>query len=114
MKTHCFYAVRKDETREQASASPMLRPRLGDLPAGALGKQIEMRGEVRIESNGQKVTIKIPKQAGELIALADGGLQLGQIAQMRGLDWVAFSTLWKPVEHALTGFNLMHYSEGMS
>ena len=69
---------------------------------------------MRVTSNGQKVALKIPKQAGGLIALADGGLQLGQIARMRGLDWVAFSALWKPVEDALTGFNLMHYSEGMS
>ena len=114
MKTHCFYAVRRDEARGQATFNPTARPRLGDLPAAALGKQIEKRGEVRVTSNGQKVALKIPKQAGGLIALADGGLQLGQIARMRGLDWVAFSALWKPVEDALTGFNLMHYSEGMS
>ena len=114
MKTHCFYAVRKEEARGQATLSPTARPRLGDLPAAALGQQIARRGEVKITSNGQKMTLKIPKQAGGLIALADGGLQLGQIAQMRGLDWVAFAALWKPVEQALTGFNLMHYSEGMS
>lgn len=114
MKTHCFYAVRKDEARGQAKFTQTARPRLGDLPAAALGKQIEKRGELKIESNGQKVTIEIPKRAGALIALADGGLQLGQIAQMCGLDWIAFSSLWKPVDDALTGFNLMHYSESMS
>lgn len=114
MKTHCFYAVRADEARQQATLSQTARPRLGDLPAAALGQQIAKRGEVKITSNGQKMTVRIPKQAGGLIALADGGLQLGQIAQMRGLDWVAFAALWKPVEDALTGFNLMHYSEGMS
>ncbi len=114
MKTHCFYAVRKEEARDPATFGPTARPRLGDLPAAALGKQIEKRGQLRIESNGQKVRLAIPKQSGGLIALADGGLQLGQIAQMRGLDWVAFSSLWQPVDAALTGFNLLHYSEGMS
>lgn len=114
MKTHCFYAVRKDQARSQTKFTQTARPRLGDLPAAALGRQIEKRGEVKIESNGQKVTIEVPKRAGALIALADGGLQLGQIAQMRGLDWIAFSSLWAPVDEALTGFNLLHYSEGMS
>ncbi|MDG1972948.1 MAG: class I SAM-dependent methyltransferase [Paracoccaceae bacterium] len=114
MKTHCFYAVRKDQARSKTKFTQTARPRLSDLPAAALGRQIEKRGEVKIESNGQKVTIEVPKRAGALIALADGGLQLGQIAQMRGLDWIAFSSLWAPVDEALTGFNLLHYSEGMS
>jgi hypothetical protein len=28
------------------------------------------------------------------------------------MDWLAFGAAWAPVHRALTGFNLLHYSEG--
>ncbi|MEL6794682.1 MAG: class I SAM-dependent methyltransferase, partial [Pseudomonadota bacterium] len=83
------------------------------MPAKALAGEIKRKGALKIDSDGLKHSLKIPPQASDLIALADGRLRLGDIAKARGLDWIAFAAAWAPVHEALTGFNLMRYSEGM-
>jgi hypothetical protein len=37
---------------------------------------------------------------------------LGDIAAAARLDWLAFAAAWGPVHRGLTGFNLLHYSQG--
>jgi SAM-dependent methyltransferase len=111
MKVHVFYASKS--AVKPASIAPQARPRLNDLPAAALASDLKRKGALRIESDGLKHSFPIPPKSADLIALADGRMQLGQIAAAKGLDWVAFATLWQPVHDALTGFNLMRYSEGI-
>ncbi|WP_340108536.1 class I SAM-dependent methyltransferase [Pikeienuella sp. HZG-20] len=111
MKAHVFYAARG--ARKPAGLSPEARPRLGALSPAALAAQIARRGGLRVERDGLTHTLAIPRQAAELIALADGRLRLGEIARVRRIDWFAFAALWKPAHDALTGFNLLRYSEGM-
>ena len=79
-----------------------------------MGKQIEKRGEIRIDLIGQKYTAQIPKAAGRAVALADGRRRLGEMAQALGLDWIGFQALWRPAHDALTGFNLLRYSEQLA
>lgn len=78
-----------------------------------MAKDIARKGTLRITSEGLTHSLDIPRGAADLIALADGRFRLGEIARMKKLDWFAFSSLWKPAHEALTGFNLLRYSEGM-
>lgn len=111
MKVHVFYAG-----KSAAGVAPMsadARPRLNGIPSKALGAEIKRKGGLKIESDGLKHSLKIPALTGDLIALADGRLNLGEIAKAKGMDWIAFTAAWRPAHEALTGFNLMRYSNGM-
>ncbi|MEX2520502.1 MAG: class I SAM-dependent methyltransferase [Paracoccaceae bacterium] len=112
MKVHVFYAAM--DQKKPAPMSPEARPRLNALPAAALSAEIRRKGALRVVREGLTHSLAIPREAADLIALADGRLRLGEIARARRLDWIAFAARWAPVHHALTGFNLMRYSEGMA
>ncbi|MEM7544590.1 MAG: class I SAM-dependent methyltransferase [Pseudomonadota bacterium] len=111
MKVHVFYAAKGDV--KPAGVTPEARPRLHNLPAAALASDIARKGVLKIESDGLKHSIAIARASAELIGLADGRLRLGQMAAAKGLDWIGFAARWQPVHEALTGFNLLRYSEGM-
>ncbi|MEM7525012.1 MAG: methyltransferase [Pseudomonadota bacterium] len=111
MKLHVFYAVKGAVSL--ADMTPDARPRLNCLAPATLAGEVKRKGALRIDSDGLKHTLEIPKAAADLIALADGRLRLGEIARARRLDWFAFAALWRPAHTGLTGFNLMRYSEGM-
>lgn len=111
MKLHVFYAAKG--AAKPASPTPEARPRISAAPAGALAAEARRKGALRIDSDGLKHDLPIPKATADLIALADGRLRLGEIAKARRLDWFAFAAAWAPAHRALTGFNLMRYSEGM-
>lgn len=111
MKVHVFYAAKG--ARKPAAPSPSARPRLNGLSAAALAAEARRKGALRAEREGLTHSLPIPRAAAEALALADGRLTLGEIAKRLGLDWFAFAALWAPVHAALSGFNLMRYSEGM-
>lgn len=111
MKVHVFYAAKKP--RKPAGPTPEARPHIAGAAPGAMAKDIARKGTLRITSEGLTHSLDIPRGAADLIALADGRFRLGEIARMKKLDWFAFSSLWKPAHEALTGFNLLRYSEGM-
>lgn len=110
MKVHVFYAGRN--APGVAGPAPEARPRLNAVSARALGGEISRKGVLKIESDGLRHSLKIPQAAGGLIALADGRMRLGEIARAKGMDWIAFAAAWRPAHEALTGFNLMRYSDG--
>ncbi|MGB0507666.1 MAG: class I SAM-dependent methyltransferase [Pikeienuella sp.] len=112
MKVHVFYACRVEEARGAAVPGPKMRPRLNGLPARAVGSEIARKGVLKIDMDGLKLKREIPRKAGDLISLADGRMQLGQIAQAKGMDWFSFAAAWKPVHDVLCGHNLMRYSDG--
>lgn len=111
MKVHVFYAAKAP--RKPAAMTPEARPHLAGIAAGALGAEIGRKGALKMEREGLSHTLAIPRGAGPLVAMADGRMRLGEIARARRLDWIAFAALWAPAHEALTGFNLMRYSEGM-
>lgn len=110
MKVHVFYAGK--DAPGVANMTPEARPRLNGLPAAALAADIRRKGVLKIEQDGLKFAPVISPKSAELIALADGRMRLGEMAKAKGLDWIAFAALWRPVHEALTGFNLMRYSDG--
>ncbi|QIE54885.1 class I SAM-dependent methyltransferase [Pikeienuella piscinae] len=111
MKVHVFYAAKTP--RKPAGMTPEARPRLAGISAAALGAEIGRKGVVKMERDGLSHALAVPRGAGPLLALADGRMRLGEIARARRLDWIAFAALWKPAHEALTGFNLLRYSDGM-
>lgn len=111
MKVHVFYAAKTPV--KPAAFTLDARPRLNGPPAAALAREVERKGALRVEREGLTHALEIPRGAGPLLALADGRLRLGEIARARKLDWIAFSALWRPAHEALTGFNLLRYSESM-
>ena len=110
MKVHVFYAGKT--APGVAGVSPEARPRLNGINAKALGGEIKRKGVLKIDSDGLKHSLKVPQAAGDLIMLADGRMRLDEIAKAKGMDWIAFAAAWKPAHEALTGFNLMRYSDG--
>lgn len=110
MKTHVFYAAKG--ARKPAAPSPEARPRLNGLSAAALAAEIGRKGALRLTSDGLSHRLDIPREAAPALVLADGRLRLGEIARRLGKDWFAFAALWAPAHAALTGFNLLRYSEG--
>lgn len=109
MKVHVFYAARK--ARLPAEIGPMMRPRLKDIPARALGGEITRKGVLKLDAEGLKLRRNIPKDAGALISLADGRWRLGDIAKTAGIDWITFASRWRPAHDVLTGHGLLRYSE---
>jgi len=111
MKTHVVYAARPGEAGEaqpgRAGAVPHLR---GASPA-ALARHVAAKGAITVSTDGLSHRIELPRAAAPLIG-AIGGRSLGQIAEAARLDWLAFGAAWGPVHRGLTGFNLLHYSEG--
>lgn len=110
MRTHVFYAAKS--ARKPAAPAPEARPRLNGLSASALAAEIGRKGALRLTSDGLTQRLDIPREAAPALALADGRLRLGEIAKRLGKDWLAFAALWAPAHAALTGFNLLRYSEG--
>lgn len=109
MKVHVFYAA-KGPARV-AETTPDARPRPNGVAPAGLAAEVKRKGALRVEIGGLKHVLPIPREAADLIAMADGRRRLGEIAQAKGLDWFAFSSLWRPVHRALIGCNLMRYSD---
>lgn len=111
-KAHVFYAAKG--ARKPAGPAPEARPRLAaGLSAPALAAELRRKGAFRIERDGLTHALPAPRDAADLLALADGRLRLGEIARAARLDWFAFAARWAPVHAALAGFNLLRYSDGM-
>ncbi|MEM7423091.1 MAG: class I SAM-dependent methyltransferase [Pseudomonadota bacterium] len=111
IKFHVCYAVKADRSDKAAArpTKPELIPHLSGIRAGDLAKHIERHGRVTADFDGSPATLKVPRDAARHVARIDGQKSLAEIAGRT--DWLAFSALWGPFSRAMTGFNLMHYSQ---
>jgi len=112
IKTHVAYASRHSDASPAGPGRAGAVPHLRGVAPTALARQIAAKGRFSLRSDGLSFAVSIPRQAAPLIAAIGGGASLGDIAARARLDWVGFSTIWGPVHRGLTGFNLLHYSEG--
>ncbi|MDH3668610.1 MAG: class I SAM-dependent methyltransferase [Paracoccaceae bacterium] len=110
MKTHVVYAARAGEAAEAKPSRAAAVPRLKGVSPAALARQVAAKGGFTLDSDGLTFRLDLPQTSAPLIG-AIGGRSLQQIAGEAGLDWLGFSAAWAPVHEALTGFNLLHYSE---
>jgi SAM-dependent methyltransferase len=112
MKTHIVYAARPGGGGEaqpgRAGAVPHLR---GAAPA-ALARHVAAKGGFSVDADGISYSVDLPRASAPLIGAIGGGRSLADIAAAAGLNWLAFAAAWGPVHRGLTGFNLLHYSEG--
>jgi hypothetical protein len=112
MKTHIVYAARPGDCAEAQPGRPGAVPHLKGVAPSGLARQVAAKGGFSVNTDGMKYTVGIPRASAPLVAAIGGGRTLGGIAAAAGLDWLAFGAAWGPVHRALTGFNLLHYSEG--
>ena len=82
------------------------------ITPAALARHVAANGGFSLNTDGLDHVIDLPRAAAPLIGAIDGARSLGEIAAAAGLDWLAFGVAWGPVHRALTGFNLLHYSQG--
>ncbi|HSF96380.1 MAG TPA: class I SAM-dependent methyltransferase [Thermohalobaculum sp.] len=111
MKTHVVYAARPGAATEAGPGRAAAVPHLKDVAPAALARQVAASGGFSLTTDGLSFSVAVPRAAAPLIA-AIGGRSLGRIAEAVRLDWLAFGAAWAPVHRALTGFNILHYSEG--
>ena len=112
MKTHIVYAARPGEGGEARPGRSQAVPQLKDVAAAALARHVAANGGFSVETDGLDHAIDLPRATAPLIAAIDGARSLGEIAAAARLDWLAFGAVWGPVHRGLTGFNLLHYSQG--
>ncbi len=112
LKTHIAYVV-PTARAGACMAGPGRQdavPHLAGVPADALAQQIDRKGMFSATIDGVPLKLEIPQSSAKSIARINGARTLTEIAG--GQDWLAFSQLWGPVHRALTGLNLLHYSQG--
>ena len=84
-------------------------PHLAGIAPAALAQQVAQGKGVSVTLDGHKFALTLEPSAAPFLRRL-GGRSLGQIAE--GTDWMAFQSVWGPVHRTLTGFNLLHYSQG--
>jgi len=111
IKTHVGYLVPKGENRPLAKMGSGERVPHIRLPNRAALAQAIARGRhVPLSGMGVRREITLAKAAAPLIAAADGRRNLIEIAKIASVPRERLPGLWQPVEAALTGFGLLHYS----
>jgi hypothetical protein len=110
MTMHIAYAAPLPRAASaMARPGPGALPRLASVAPRALAAEVAAKGAITVPAGGLRHRVELPRSAAPLIARI-GGRPLSAIAAAEGLDWIGFSALWAPVDRALTGFNLMHYT----
>ena len=112
MKTHIVYAARPGEGDEAQPSRSQAVPHLKDVAPAALARHVAAKGGFVVKTDGLDHAIDLPRATAPLIAAIDGSRSLREIAAAARLDWLAFGAAWGPVHRGLTGFNLLHYSQG--
>ncbi len=112
MKTHIVYAARPGEGGEAQPSRAGAVPHLKGAAPAALARHVAAKGGFSVNADGLDYAIDLPRATAPLIGAIGAGRSLGDIAAAVRLDWLAFAAAWGPVHRGLTGFNLLHYSQG--
>jgi SAM-dependent methyltransferase len=112
MKTHVVYAGRPGEGGEAKPSRAQAVPHLKGVTPAALARHVAAKGGFSVNCDGLDYAIDLPRATAPLIGAIGGGRSLREIADAARLDWLAFGAAWGPVHRGLTGFNLLHYSQG--
>lgn len=113
LKTHVFYVVHDAPThRFEALGDDADIPHIKGIDAAALGNHIGRQGAFSVTVDGLKLPIMLPRKTGRLIGLIDGRRSVGEIKQIAGVGGPDLDKYWSQIDARLTGFNILHYSQG--
>ncbi|MEO0400815.1 MAG: class I SAM-dependent methyltransferase [Pseudomonadota bacterium] len=105
-KTHVVYA----RSRGQVVAPPFGRsdaiPHLRGVSAAQLAAHVAKTGQLVVDTAAEAFTFAVPKAASEPLSRIDGRTPIGTL----GNGVADFDAVWSPVEAALCGSGMMHYS----
>lgn len=107
MKTHIAYATHKGAVQKPTIGQPNAIPHIRGIDIKKLSQAMTNKGKIKISTGA---TYDIPKLAGRLISAIDGRRSLAEIQSAFKLDIIAFRQAWLPLETALCGHGIMHYS----
>ena len=110
MKTHVVYAKKLGDSVPPPFGKPFAVPKLRGIDPRRLAGAVAKSGTIKLSSQGQSQTVKVPSGVSAAIGRIDGKRNLDTIRSELGLDQFAFSVLWTPFERALTSQGLLHYS----
>ncbi len=111
IKTHVGYAVPAAQPRTPASGAKLtLVPHLSGGRPADLARHIAAGKPLRLKEPDGPVTLDLPAKAAPLIAAINGRRNLSEIAAQAQFDPLSFGAAWGPVDRALTGWGLLHYS----
>lgn len=110
LRTHVFYAVRREESAGRV-ASPddaRLVPVARDLDIAALARHLAQGGRMRVPLDGFTLHVELPAAAGAIVGAIDGRRSIADIqrflaARPGGYDGFAFHRDWRQVFDALHG-----------
>lgn len=105
MKVHVGYARAAGADAPEPSMARI--PHLRGVPADKLAQAVAAGKALPVKRASQTVRVTLPKGAARYLAGVNGRRSLATLA---GGDPVAFQAQWAPVERALCGWGLMHYS----
>jgi SAM-dependent methyltransferase len=108
MKTHVFYAVRRDAGDTVAKpGGPDTLPVWRDADPTPLLRGLQDRGQIALNFDGHKLKLAVPDGAAALAALIDGRRNLGDIGRALGLDWFALKARFDRLYGLLNPLNML-------
>jgi len=108
LKTHVFYLTRASRAGHAvAEAGSGAIPVLREQDPATLAKAIARDGTLSANFDGQRLTVRFPDRAAELVALSDGMHDLDAIRQSLGTAPADFFDLFEATYRPLNGLNLM-------
>ncbi|WP_049642939.1 class I SAM-dependent methyltransferase [Candidatus Rhodobacter oscarellae] len=114
IKVHTVYAVKKGARVAPPKGHPEAIPHLRGLDPARLARAIAQKGSINASAGGKDIDIALPKSAAGIVAGVNGRRNLAALRQAAKMDPIAFGAAWGPVETALTGLGMLHYSRVLS
>jgi len=119
MKTHVFYAVRRDNEAGGAAGTitPSMVPTLREMTADRLAASLGKSPRLSAELGGVERQFELPEGAAAIVALIDGRRSLRQIhGRLRAggtkMSWPDFEAKFAAIFEVLHGLNLLLFVGG--
>ena len=112
MRMHIAYACPTQEggARIADGRAPGLVPHLVGVAPAALAQAVAKGRPVPVTSGGERIELRLPRDAAPALALVDGRRSLAEIARATGQEMARFAGPWGRVSDKLSGWGLLLYS----
>ena len=111
IRIHTGYAVSNDHDHTLASGkNRAMVPHIKGVQAKALAQAAQQGQSPKLDTDGVKGTLTLPKASAPLLAAIDGRRSLDDIARLTGTDPISFGATWMQVEKALLPWGMLVYS----